>query len=188
MHLSKPVLFVGEAFGEAEAKLGVGLVGASGVELLRMLDTAGVIKFDRADHGRISQYFSTGNPHNIDRIWANHQYFVRRTNVFNQHPPGNRLEYFCGPKAEGIPGYVALVPGKYVRRSYLHELDRLGDEILDLDGNWVRVAKITFESIPEGVQTYVSQTEIDHTPVKEKLRLPWGLAFDIACGWREVGR
>ena len=39
---------------------------------------------------------------------------------------------------------------------------------------------------PEGVQTYVAQTEIDHTPVKEKLRLPWGHAFDIACQWREV--
>ena len=39
---------------------------------------------------------------------------------------------------------------------------------------------------PEGVQTYVAQTEIDHTPVKEKLRLPWGHAFDIACSWREV--
>jgi hypothetical protein len=39
---------------------------------------------------------------------------------------------------------------------------------------------------PEGVQTYVAQTTIDHTPVKEKLRLPWGHAFDIACSWREV--
>jgi hypothetical protein len=39
---------------------------------------------------------------------------------------------------------------------------------------------------PDGVQTYVAQAEIDHTPVKEKLRLPWGHAFDIACSWREV--
>jgi hypothetical protein len=39
---------------------------------------------------------------------------------------------------------------------------------------------------PDGVQTYVAQTTIDHTPVKEKLRLPWGHAFDIACSWREV--
>jgi len=39
---------------------------------------------------------------------------------------------------------------------------------------------------PDGVQTYVSQTEIDHTPVKEKLRLPWGHAFDIACSWRDT--
>jgi len=39
---------------------------------------------------------------------------------------------------------------------------------------------------PDGVQTHVAQTEIDHTPVKEKLRLPWGHAFDIACSWRET--
>ena len=39
---------------------------------------------------------------------------------------------------------------------------------------------------PEGVQTYVAQTTIDHTPVKEKLRLPWGHAFDIACSWRDT--
>jgi hypothetical protein len=39
---------------------------------------------------------------------------------------------------------------------------------------------------PDGVQTYVAQTGIDHTPVKEKLRLPWGHAFDIACSWRET--
>ena len=39
---------------------------------------------------------------------------------------------------------------------------------------------------PDGVQTYVAQTTIDHTPVKEKLRLPWGHAFDIACSWRDT--
>jgi hypothetical protein len=33
----------------------------------------------------------------------------------------------------------------------------------------------------EGVQTYVAQTQIDHTPSDEKVRLPWGFAFDIAC-------
>jgi hypothetical protein len=34
---------------------------------------------------------------------------------------------------------------------------------------------------PEGVSTYVAQTQIDHTPRDEKIRLPWGYAFDIAC-------
>jgi hypothetical protein len=37
---------------------------------------------------------------------------------------------------------------------------------------------------PEGVSTYVGQTTIDHTPVKENLRLPWGHAFDIVCDWQ----
>ncbi len=34
---------------------------------------------------------------------------------------------------------------------------------------------------PEGLQTYVAKTTIDHTPKDEKLRLPWGFAFDIVC-------
>jgi len=34
---------------------------------------------------------------------------------------------------------------------------------------------------PEGLQTYVAKTTIDHTPKDEKLRLPWGYAFDIVC-------
>ena len=134
---SKPILFVGEAWGDQEQKLGVGFVGPSGIELLRMLDIAGVIALTPADKERFSRYYSTGDSKAIDRIWANHQYHIRRTNVFNQHPPGGALEYFCGTKAEGIPGYSALLPSRYVRRSYSHELDRLGDEILDLDPNLI---------------------------------------------------
>ena len=40
---------------------------------------------------------------------------------------------------------------------------------------------------PAGQQTYVAQTSIDHTPKDEKIRLPWGFAFDIACSARQVG-
>ena len=38
---------------------------------------------------------------------------------------------------------------------------------------------------PDGVQTYVAKTQIDHTPVKETIRLPWGYAFDIVCSSRQ---
>jgi hypothetical protein len=38
---------------------------------------------------------------------------------------------------------------------------------------------------PEGQQAYIAQTAIDHTPKDEKLRLPWGYAFDIACSARQ---
>lgn len=34
---------------------------------------------------------------------------------------------------------------------------------------------------PDGQQEFVSHAMIDHTPLNEKLRLPWGFAFDIAC-------
>ena len=33
----------------------------------------------------------------------------------------------------------------------------------------------------EGVQAYVAQTTIDHTPKDEKISLSWGYAFDISC-------
>ena len=39
---------------------------------------------------------------------------------------------------------------------------------------------------PEGVQTYISQTRIDHTPKNEKIRLPWGFAFDIVGAFKET--
>ncbi len=39
---------------------------------------------------------------------------------------------------------------------------------------------------PEGVSTYVAKTSIDHTPKDEKIRLPWGFAFDIVCSVKQV--
>ena len=39
---------------------------------------------------------------------------------------------------------------------------------------------------PDGISTYVAQTQIDHTPRDEKLRLPWGHAFDVGCSARQV--
>jgi hypothetical protein len=39
---------------------------------------------------------------------------------------------------------------------------------------------------PEGQETFVAATEIDHTPKDEKLRLRWGYAFDIACEWTQT--
>ena len=68
------ICIVGEAWGEEEAKQRVPFVGAAGYALTQMLDEAGI---SRAD--------------------------CFLTNVFQQHPPGNKVEWFCGPKAEGIP-------------------------------------------------------------------------------------
>lgn len=38
----------------------------------------------------------------------------------------------------------------------------------------------------EGVDSYVAKVSIDHTPVKEKVRLMWGHAFDIACSSKQT--
>jgi len=40
---------------------------------------------------------------------------------------------------------------------------------------------------PDGQEAYISQTTIDHTPINEKVRLPWGYAFDIACSAKKTG-
>jgi hypothetical protein len=62
---------------------------------------------------------------------------VYRTNVFQLHPYGNRIESLCGPKAEGIRGYPALIKAKYVSRTYISELERLGEEIDALSPNLI---------------------------------------------------
>jgi uracil-DNA glycosylase family 4 len=136
MGLSKPIIFVGEAFGENEAKIGKGFVGPSGIQLLKMLDEADAITLSFTDKLLLSRYYKEYDPFLIDKVWENHPELLR-TNVFQQHPPANRLEFFCGPKAEGIAGYGPLLTSKYVRKEFQYELDRLGDEILSTDPNLI---------------------------------------------------
>lgn len=100
------IAIVGEAWGEAEEKAQTPFIGYSGQELTRMLDDAGI---HRAD--------------------------CFLTNVFNLHPPGNQVEWFCGTKAEGISGYPALIKSKFVRTEFIPELQRLGSELLEADPN-----------------------------------------------------
>jgi uracil-DNA glycosylase len=132
----KPIFLVGEAFGEQEKKIGKGFVGPSGAELLRMLNDAGVIEFTSSDREFMNKFYRSGDPWCLDAIWELHPE-VFRTNVFQQHPPGNKLEFFCGPRAEGIKGFPALIKSGYVRKEFQHELDRLGDEILAHDPNLI---------------------------------------------------
>ena len=134
--VSKPIFLVGEAQGESEAKIGRGFVGTSGAMLLQMLHEAGVITFTSADRDYMSRYWGSRDPYLLNAIWELHPE-VFRTNVFQQHPPGNKLEFFCGGKKEGIDGYPALLKAKYVRKEFQFELDRLGDEILAHDPNLI---------------------------------------------------
>ncbi len=132
----KPLAIVGEAWGEQEQRIGSPFCGPSGIELLRMLHDAGIISLSGMDRDYISEYYRRGDPKLIDAIWVLHPE-VYRTNVFNIHPPGNKLEWFCGPKSDGIPSYPALLPSRYVRREFEPELDRLADEILARDPNLI---------------------------------------------------
>lgn len=132
----KPTVLLGEAFGSNEARLGVGFVGSSGVELLRMLNEAGFLTLTPDDTTCISNYWATSKPDWLNRVWLAHPEVVRM-NVFNLHPPGNRIEALCGPKPEGIPGYPALTKSKYVRHEYMPELERLADELVTADPNLI---------------------------------------------------
>lgn len=132
----KPIVLVGEAPGQDEDRYGQSFVGPSGIELLRMLGEAGVITLSSIDRDYIRRYYTNSDPGCTAAIWDLHPE-VYRTNVFSQHPPKNDLEFFCGGKADGIPGYPALLKSKYVRTEFEPELDRLCREILDRDPNLV---------------------------------------------------
>lgn len=135
--MTKPIFLLGEAKGENEARYGAGFVGFSGLELLRMLGEAKIINLSGDDRRNISYFFQERDPHYLNKIWLAHPE-VYRSNVFQIHPPGNDLAFFCGPKKEGIEGYDFLAAkGKYVRREFEPELMRLGDELLDINPNLV---------------------------------------------------
>lgn len=132
----KPLVLLGEAFGANEQKLGYGFVGSSGVELLRMLNDAGVIELSAEDQSFISRYWSLGDPACIDAVWRLHPE-VHRTNVFKFHPHANDIASLCGPKAEGVRGYPPLVKSKFLRREFIPHLESLADEITRIDPNLV---------------------------------------------------
>lgn len=132
----KSILLLGEAMGQNEARLGVPFIGPSGIELLKLLDEAEIITLTAEDRGYLNKYYNTGDGTNIDMIWRMHPE-VHRTNVFNLHPHGDRLENLCGGKEMAINGWPKLGTIGWIRSEYASELERLGDEILELDPNLI---------------------------------------------------
>lgn len=99
------IAIIGEAWGEAEARLRTPFVGGMSRELTPMLEEAGI---HRAD--------------------------CFLTNVFNIRYDG-KPEIFCGPKAEGLDGYGPMVASKYCREEFRPELDRLAAELIETNPN-----------------------------------------------------
>lgn len=132
----KPIIFVGESWSQSDAKIKAPFCGSSGVELARMLNESGIIKLTSLDRELINKYYATNDPELMRSLWSLHSE-VYLTNVFNIYPERNDLEFFCGPKLEGIAGYPPLLKSKYVREEYEPELDRLCAEILHRDPNLV---------------------------------------------------
>lgn len=102
------IAIIGEAWGEEEEKERTPFVGASGYLLTRMLEEAGIARAD-----------------------------CHLTNVFNLRPVKNDISTLCGPKDEGIKGYPALVKSKYLRAEFASELERLGDELIEVNPNLI---------------------------------------------------
>ena len=100
------ICLLGEAWGVEEERAQAPFVGTAGYELNRMLSDAGI---HRAD--------------------------CFLTNTFNLHPPGNKLEAFCGTKDQALPGYPALVKGKHISAGFAPELNRLAEELVAHDPN-----------------------------------------------------
>lgn len=125
------IVLVGEAWGKDEELVGHPFVGASGVQLLKMLDQTGIMPLTGADHRWISDYYRVtgGNPHATAEIWRAHpEVFI--TNVFNIRPkPSNDVKNLCGVKKDAIASYPALQRGKYVLAHYASELARLFGEL-----------------------------------------------------------
>lgn len=108
---SAEVVLVGEAFGHEEAKSGYPFVGASGKELSRMLEEAGIER---------------------KRCFL--------TNVFAFQPHANNLDTICGSKKEvGGRDYPLqpLASGKYLQPEYFGELLRLKEELEVVQPNLV---------------------------------------------------
>jgi DNA polymerase len=123
-----PIVLLGEAQGVNEVKHGVPFVGPAGVELLGQLNDAGLLTFTSTDRDYIRAYYTSGDPLQLDMVWRLHPEFIR-LNVFNLHPPGNNMEALCGPKDARLPGYPAIVKGKFIRAEFAPHLERLATDI-----------------------------------------------------------
>jgi uracil-DNA glycosylase len=108
MALMTNIFLLGEAYGEEEEKQRAPFMGAAGYELTKMLGDAGI---HRAD--------------------------CYITNVFNLRPKGNRMEDLCGPSNLRLDGWPSLMPGKYIRKEFAPELERLSNELLEINPNVV---------------------------------------------------
>lgn len=130
------IVFCAEAYGEQEDKIKRGMVGPTGIELLKLCAEAGIIDLSQEAWGYFQDFWNTYDPNYVDLVWQMHPELAR-TNVINQRPPGNKLEAFCGGKVEGIKGWPAIIKGKFLHHSFRPEIERLAEELDQWNPNLV---------------------------------------------------
>ena len=124
------IMLVGEARGAHEEAHGHPFVGPSGRELARMGASVGLLP-------------PLPDPHPSERTMIRYWSMCRErnigvTNVFNAHPPNNRIEYFFVGKAERASIDLPMLRnGKYISPKHMHHIIRLWDEIATAKPNIV---------------------------------------------------
>jgi uracil-DNA glycosylase len=132
------IVFVGEAWGEQEEKLGKPFVGYSGQLFFRMLGEVWN-DLDPKDHAFVISCM--GSPSSFEQTreqWLERAEFLF-TNVFAFRPENNNIKSLCGKKAD-MPSDYMLPPiekGFYVKPEFLPELDRLQAELVQMRPNLV---------------------------------------------------
>lgn len=128
------VVIVGEAPGKDEDIHGAPFVGESGKLLYATLCKVGII-----EPGDVwAKRRHNPSPRQMLKLWRESGIFL--TNVVDERPPNNKIEALCASKADvGGKDYPLppLRPGKYLRPEYLHNLDRLREELLTVKPNLV---------------------------------------------------
>lgn len=125
------VVLVGESWGTHEQKHQHPLVWWSGRELARMLNEAKVAPPVRQKY-----------PTELDMIdhwrFLRDNYSIAVTNVFNDHPEGDKTELFFDRDGDKtLPGMRIKSSVLYIRHDYRHHVDRLREELQYLRPNLI---------------------------------------------------
>lgn len=138
------IALVGEAYGEKEEEAGAPFVGTSGWLLDQMLAQAGISRRE-----------------------------CLVTNCFNLRPrPNNDIKNLCGPATTRVPDKPALMAGKYIRREYAPELERLYEEVRAANPNIIVALGATAAWAflhTSGIRTIRGATAVTHAWVSERL-------------------
>lgn len=119
------VVIIGEAWGKDEALHKRPFMGATGRELNRLCEEAGLLPEGSANRMGWNNY---------ERDLIYYEAGIHLTNVFNFQPPGNRIEDLCDKKWGNLP---PIRPGKYLREDFLPELERLKAELREHKPNLI---------------------------------------------------
>lgn len=119
------IVIIGEAWGKDEAAARRPFMGATGRELNRLLEEAGLLP-----SGSAQKMGWTNNERDLIYYEAG----IHLTNVLNLQPPGNRVEDLCGPRWGNLQ---PIRPGKYLREEFVPELERLKAELREHKPNLI---------------------------------------------------